>query len=193
MISSLILYIGKFADLIIQRVILGFSNLPAVTDWLNAILLIFIYAVIALPVGFLLNFLQLDLQDSRKIVIKIITTSLVAPGILEELVFRVILLPQPSENLTFQIVSIWSLISLLLFVIYHPLNGITFFTAGRETFFNPVFLFLAALLGLICTVAYLQSGSIWISVVIHWLIVVIWLLCLGGVQRLNFSRSNIQE
>ena len=184
---------SKLAHLIIQRVILGFSNLPTVTDWLDAIFLIIIYTVIALPVGFWLNFLQLDLQDSRKIVIKIITTSLIAPGILEELVFRVILLPQPSENLTFQTISIWSLISLLLFVIYHPLNGITFFAAGRETFFNPVFLFLAALLGLICTVAYLRSGSIWISVVIHWLIVVTWLLCLGGIQRLKFSQLDIQE
>lgn len=186
------LYISTLADLIIQRVILGFSNLPTVTDWLNGIVLICIYAVIALPIGFGLNFLQVDIQYSRKNVIKIMTASLIAPAILEELVFRVILLPQPSEYASFQAILICSIVSLLLFIIYHPLNGITFFLAGRETFFNPVFLFLAALLGLICTIAYLQSGSIWIPIVIHWLTVVVWLLCLGGIKKLKIIQQNIQ-
>ncbi len=120
------------------------------------------------------------------------TTSLIAPAILEELLFRVILLPQSSENLASQSVFTWSLVSLLLFVIYHPLNGITFFPAARETFFNPVFLCLATLLGLICTVAYLQSGSIWIPVIIHWLTVVIWLLYLGGIKQLRLIKPDIQ-
>ena len=192
MISSLSLCVSTLADLIIQRVIVGFSNLPTVNDWLNGIVLIFVYAVIALPIGFWLNFLQLDFQYSRKIVIKIMTTYFIAPAILEELVFRVVLLPQPSENLTFKTIFIWSFISLLLFIIYHPLNGITFFPAGRETFFHPVFLFLAALLGLICTVTYLQSGSIWIPIVIHWLTVITWLLCLGGMKKLKITQQNIQ-
>lgn len=185
------LYITRFVDIVIQRVIFGISNLPTVTDWLNVIILILIYGVIALTVGFWLNFLQLDIQSSRKIIIKIMTTSFIAPAILEELVFRVILLPQPSEYISFQALLVWSLVSLLLFIIYHPLNGITFFPAGRETFFNPVFLFLATLLGSICTIAYLQSGSIWTPVVIHWLTVVIWLLCLGGIKKLKITQQNI--
>ncbi|MDJ0648845.1 MAG: CPBP family glutamic-type intramembrane protease [Xenococcaceae cyanobacterium MO_188.B19] len=190
MISNL--YIIRFIDIVIQRVIWGFSNLPTVNDWLNGIILILVYAVIALPVGFWLNFLQLDIQYSGKIVIKIMTTSFIAPAILEELVFRVVLLPQSSEYVSFKALLVYSIISLLLFIIYHPLNGITFFPAGRKTFFNPVFLFLAALLGLICTIAYLRSGSIWISVVIHWLTVVTWLLCFGGMKKLKITQQNIQ-
>ena len=189
MISNL--YISRFVDIVIQRVILGFSNLPTVNDWLNGIVLVLVYAVIALPLGFWLNFLQLDIQYSGKIVIKIMTASFITPAILEELFFRVILLPQASENFTFRTIFIWSLISLLLFIVYHPLNGMIFFQTGRETFLNPVFLFLAALLGLICTVAYLQSGSIWISVVIHWLTVITWLLCLGGGKKLKITQQNI--
>lgn len=50
--------------------------------------------------------------------------------------------------------------------------------------FNLVFLLLAALLGFVCSVAYLQSGSLWTSVVIHWLAVVVWLLLLGGYKKL---------
>ena len=192
MISSLVADLNTLADLIIQRVILGFSTIPTVDNWLYAMVLLLVYGVIAVSFGFWQNFLQLDFQSSGKTVIKIMATSLITPAILEELWFRVILLPQPSENLAFQTVFTRSLIGLLLFIIYHPLNGMTFFPAGRETFFNPVFLSLATLLGLICTIAYLQSGSIWIPVIMHWFTVVIWLLCLGGVKQLKLTQSNIQ-
>ena len=185
MVSSFGLSIGSLTDIVIQRVILGFSTLPTVNDWLNTIVLLFVYAVIALPIGLGLNFLQLDLQFERKTVIKVVISSLIAPAILEEFLFRVILLPQPLENRDFVTVVIWSAIALLLFIVYHPLNALSFFPVGRETFFNSIFLFLAALLGVICTIAYLQSASIWCPVVIHWLIVIIWLLCLGGLNRLK--------
>ncbi|GAB4547613.1 MAG: hypothetical protein Tsb0014_42320 [Pleurocapsa sp.] len=168
-----------------DRIIVGFSTLPTLYDWLNTIILILIYGLIALPLGFWSNFLQLNVQFSGTVAAKIIATSLIAPAILEELFFRVIILPLPSENVTVKILLITSTISLILFVIYHPVNGITFFPSGKETFFNPVFLCLATLLGLICTVSYLQSGSIWIPVTIHWIVVVIWLLFLGGREKLK--------
>jgi predicted Abi (CAAX) family protease len=71
-----------------------------------------------------------------------------------------------------------------MFIVYHPLNALSFFPKGLKTFFNWVFLVLAALLGIICSIAYLQSGSLWTPVVIHWLAVVIWLLLLGGYGKL---------
>lgn len=54
----------------------------------------------------------------------------------------------------------WIIVSLVLFIIYHPLNALRFFLAGRKTFFQPVFLFSAGLLGLINSISYLTSGSI---------------------------------
>ena len=191
MIASLGSSVGSLTDIIIKRVVAGFSTLPTVNDWLNTIALLLVYAVIALPIGLGLNFLQFDWQLERKTVIKILITSLIAPAILEELLFRVILIPQPLANRDFRTILIYSAIASFLFIIYHPLNALTFFPAGRETFFNPVFLFLAALLGVICTISYLQSGSIWSPVVIHWVTVVIWLLCLGGVNKLQVTQSNI--
>ena len=193
MISSLILNIYTLSEVIIKRILGGFSTLPTLTDWLNAIILVLVYAVIALPLGFWLNFLKFDPQVSRRIAIKIMTTSLITPAILEELFFRVILLPQVSENSNFKIIVTQSTVSLLLFVIYHPLNAITFFPAGRDTFFNPVFLFLATLLGLICTPSYLQSGSIWIPAIVHWLTVVICLLYLGGMKKLSFINLDLKQ
>jgi predicted Abi (CAAX) family protease len=80
----------------------------------------------------------------------------------------------------------WGCLSLFLFVVYHPLNALSFFSRGIETFFNRIFLTLAALLGMLCSLTYLQSGSLWTPVVIHWLVVVVWLLLLGGYRKLYF-------
>ncbi|NEO91379.1 MAG: CPBP family intramembrane metalloprotease [Moorea sp. SIO3G5] len=126
-------------------------------------------------------------KTSWPIVGKIMITALFTPAILEEIFFRVLLLPHPSENPSLISIYAWSTVSLVIFVIYHPLNAITFYPAARETFFQPMFLFLATLLGIICTIAYLQSGSIWTAVVIHWLFVVIWLIGLGGKSRLLYN------
>lgn len=64
----------------------------------------------------------------------------------------------------------------------HPLN---IFAAGHDTIFRtPVFLLSAALLGVACTVAYLHTGSLWVPVVIHWIIVAVWLVLLGGYKKL---------
>ncbi|NEO12443.1 MULTISPECIES: CPBP family glutamic-type intramembrane protease [unclassified Moorena] len=125
-----------------------------------------------------------NVKTSWHPVLKILITALFTPAILEEIFFRVLLLPHPSENPSLISIYAWSTVSLFIFVIYHPLNAITFYPAARETFFKPMFLFLATLLGIICTIAYLQSGSIWTAVFIHWLFVVIWLIGLGGKKRL---------
>ncbi|MEL6500374.1 MAG: CPBP family glutamic-type intramembrane protease, partial [Cyanobacteria bacterium J06623_1] len=100
---------------------------------------------------------------------------------------------------------LWSGFSLLLFVIYHPLNALTFFPQGKETFFDPIFLSLAGILGLTCAIAYQQTGSLWLPVAIHqrsqqapsfyggvicdWLAVVFWLLCFDGLHRLKMDSN----
>ncbi|NJL41446.1 MAG: CPBP family intramembrane metalloprotease [Leptolyngbyaceae cyanobacterium SM1_4_3] len=50
-------------------------------------------------------------------------------------------------------------------------------------FQNACLLIGAALIGTVCTVSYLRSGSIWLPVVLHWLIVVAWLLVFGGLEK----------
>ena len=187
MILSSFLPFNTLTELISDRLFTALSTLPNLTDCFYATFLLFIYGLITISLGFWFNFLQLDLKFSQEKFIKITVTSLVSPAILEELFFRAILLPCSAEKMQFSNLFTWSIISLLLFVAYHPLNGITFFPAGRDVFFNPIFLCLAALLGLVCTVVYLQSGSIWLPVVIHWLTVVIWLLYVGGINKFKIS------
>jgi predicted Abi (CAAX) family protease len=70
-------------------------------------------------------------------------------------------------------------------VLYHPLNALTFYKKGNPTFWQPVFLILSGLLGLICAIAYYFTGSLVIITLIHWLIVVLWLFVFGGEKKLK--------
>jgi predicted Abi (CAAX) family protease len=72
-----------------------------------------------------------------------------------------------------------------MFLLHHPLNALTFYQAG-----SPTFLILANLLGLACTLVYWLTGSLWPPVLIHWIVVVVWLGWLGGLERLAQRGSN---
>lgn len=163
---------------------MAFSTMPDVTDWLVAVVLVLVYTAIALLVGFRAGFLKIDVQTSKPTIAAVLVGCLFSPGLSEELFFRVLMLPHPQENASGSVLWFWGGASLALFVVYHPLNALTFYPVGRSTFMNPVFLLLAAVLGAACTVAYLQSGSLWLAVAIHWLAVTVWLLLLGGYRRL---------
>ena len=155
---------------------------------LGVIMIAIAYAFLSLFLGLTSGFLEWNPCDSKRVIIRVVITSLFAPAILEELAFRVLLLPYSSGQLSVSDLR-WSIFALLLFVIYHPANALTFFPQGRETFFDPLFLGLAGMLGITCTVVYYQSGSLWLPVLFHWLAVVLWLLCFGGLKRLHFNRD----
>ncbi|HEY9300910.1 MAG TPA: CPBP family glutamic-type intramembrane protease [Phormidium sp.] len=167
-----------------HRVVTAVSTLPDAEAWLGSAALLGIYTLIALPVGFGSGFIKIDIQKSWVVVIGVIAGSLLRPALSEELFFRALLLPHATENASPAALWLWGLGGLVIFLVYHPLNAMTFFPVGRETFLQPIFLFLAALLGAICTISYWQSGSLWPPVIIHWVIVAVWLLLLGGYQKL---------
>ncbi|MBW4680907.1 MAG: CPBP family intramembrane metalloprotease [Microcoleus vaginatus WJT46-NPBG5] len=171
-------------EVIWHRLIAAVSTIPNAEAWLWSAALLGVYTLIALPVGFRADFIKVDIQKSWVVVIGVIVGSLLRPAITEELFFRVLLLPHATENASPAALWFWGLGSLVIFIVYHPLNAMTFFPVAGETFLNPIFLFLAALLGAICTISYWQSGSLWPPVVIHWVIVAVWLLLLGGYQKL---------
>lgn len=171
--------------LIGDRLFTAISTLPRAEVWLQTLGLLVLFTLVALPLGFRLGFLKIDiLQASWQTIFAIIVTSLITPAITEELFFRVLFLPQPTENVSLVMVLLWLGISLAMFVAYHPLNALSFFPQGLKVFFDTAFLVLATLLGIFCSIAYIQSGSLWTAVVIHWLAVVVWLLFLGGYRKL---------
>jgi predicted Abi (CAAX) family protease len=106
------------------------------------------------------------------------------PSLLEELIFRVLLLPQPGEGVAPLTLLGWSGLGLGLFVAYHPLAGSLWYPPGRRLFRDPRFLVPCTLLGVICTVAYLATGSLWLPVLLHAAVVITWLERLGGRELL---------
>jgi predicted Abi (CAAX) family protease len=159
---------------------------PHCANWTISLVAISIYSLFTLALGLASGFLQWNLCRSLTTIVKITVTSFVAPALLEETVFRGLLLLNPGDAFLFSTYIFWAILSLFLFVVYHPLNALTFFPQGRKTFFDPIFLSLAAGLGIICTITYYQTGSLWFPVIVHWLTVVIWLLCFDGLTKLKF-------
>jgi predicted Abi (CAAX) family protease len=141
--------------------------------------------MVALAIGFGSRWLEVKvLPLPRDRALKLAAGLFLLPAVVEELVFRVLLLPQPSQTSDRATWLAWGTVSLVLFVLYHPLNALTLFPAARQLFMDPLFLLLAAGLGVVCSVAYWLSGSLWTPVAIHWIVVVVWLLFLGGYERL---------
>ncbi|MEM9447219.1 MAG: CPBP family glutamic-type intramembrane protease [Cyanobacteria bacterium P01_E01_bin.6] len=168
-----------------DRLIRAITTIPSIQDWLVCLLLLIIYGAIAFPVGFLTGFLRIEWVTSWKSILINMLVALIFPSIIEEVLFRALPLPHPTSQASLEAIALWSIGSLIIFILAHPLNALLVLTSRRETFFNGVFLTLAGLLGIVCTLTYLQSGSLWPPVTLHWAIVVIWLLCLGGDRRMT--------
>lgn len=170
-----------------MRLLTGLQTILTREDWLLGIILLTVYSSIALIWGFQSRFFKLQLLQSPLQIAQIVLTSFFAPASIEEIIFRVLLLPQPTQNLK-QLPVIAVIVSLLSFTLYHPLNALTFFPSGRNIFFNPIFLSLATLLGITCILAYWLSASLWLPVILHWIVVMSWLIALGG-YNLVYEKS----
>lgn len=165
-----------------SRIVITSTTIPSLKDWGLTLVILGIYGLVAMVIGMPSQFLQWLPSDKNWLHIGL--KAFLAPALVEEIGFRVLILPHASEGASFRTWCFWGCVSLFLFVIYHPLNGLTFYKSGYVTFSNPVFLILATLLGLACVLAYKLTHSLWPPVVIHWVAVVIWLCCLGGGARL---------
>lgn len=178
-----------FFSFVLRRIFFSMVLLPEPREWGITVLLLLIYGAIAVPIGLKSGFLQWrPIKQKPLQFIKTLFFLFLSPALWEELVFRVFLLPYPDELNSPAITFSLAMLSLILFVLYHPLNALVFYKVGNPTFFQPVFLGLTALLGATCTIAYLLTGSLWTITVLHWVVVVIWLLCLNGL--LKFTPKN---
>lgn len=170
--------------------ILGSLVVPNVRDFLVVLGTLLIYGSIVFPLGIMFGFFQLTAPSSNWVnqLLPALRASII-PAFVEELVFRVLLLPHPTEVVSWLNWSLWGALSVVLFILYHPLNAKTFFKPGIPIFFKPIFLLLTALLGLSCTIAYGFTGSLWTVASIHFVVLLVWLLFLGGTQKLHPKRS----
>jgi len=178
----------KFTNLLYDRAILAFLSFPDLSSWLIALLLLLIIAPICLFIGIYTGLLRVRVSDlSVTKAIRVAAICFFFPTVVEELLFRVLLIPHRTEHVSITTQLAWVFLSLSLYVFSHPLNAVIFYKKSRATFTNPFFLLITLILGAACTISYFQSGSIWASVMIHWITVVVWLLLLDGYATLNRS------
>jgi predicted Abi (CAAX) family protease len=171
---------------VVLRLWAGLATLPTLAGWWLTWQLLIGYAVVALAIGFKSGFLTFSpLDDNFGGNIRSLIQLFWMPALVEEIGFRLLLIPHPIETATSDNIYLWSLISLGLFIVYHPLNARTFYKLGNPTFMSWQFLTLTGLLGGVCTIAYLATASIWSAVIIHWLVVTAWLKCFGGERLLD--------
>jgi predicted Abi (CAAX) family protease len=97
-----------------------------------------------------------------------------APALGEELLFRGLLIPRDGGK------RAWMAISVVLFVLWHPLQAVTFGPPWAAVFLDPWFLADAAILGLALARIYAATGSLWPCVLTHWLVVLGWKTLFAG-------------
>lgn len=183
-------------DKLRQRIINSLLMLPNMNEWKGILGTWTIFASIMLIIGFSTNFIQLKLVEEFSFIFFLEQLSRIffIPSAIEELAVRASLLPGEADESNRQRDIKWSVISLIIYVFYHLPGGLAADWINNlmsrqtnyfATFTNPIFLLLTGLLGLSCTLTYLKTRSIWPSIIFHWLVVVAWLLFLGGYELLN--------
>lgn len=149
------------------------------------------YGAVALGLGVASGFLNLPWQwPPLAEVLPRLARLLLMPALVEELLFRVLLIPHPIEGFPWQPLLAWNALSLGLFVLYHPVAARLWYPQARDLFDDPRFLLQATLLGVACSLAYGFTGSLWPPVLIHWLAVVIWLEPFRGRELLDLAAQS---
>jgi predicted Abi (CAAX) family protease len=137
------------------------------------------FALLATPFGLVTGLFDFAVLDSP-IALLLPFTLFVFPAFLEEAFFRGVLIPRDTLDRGASAAVQYTVLSTVAFVAWHPLNALTINPGARALFVDPRFLVIAAALGLLCSVAYLISRSLWVPVVIHWLAILVWVFLLGG-------------
>jgi predicted Abi (CAAX) family protease len=175
---------------LLTRLSLAFTTIPSLQDWLIVLGILLAYGAIALSIGWYFGFLRpVAPPQGAWGVLSGAMITFFSPVLLEELIFRAMLIPHPAEGFPLTKWATWAAISLLLFVVYHPLKAPGLFKAGRSPLNEPIFPLLSGLLGLACTTAYALTGSVWTAIGLHWVVMTIWLFGLGGIAKLSQTPS----
>ncbi len=166
----------------------GFQSWPDSSAWLMSVLVMVIYGVLARWVGKRSGiFVKLDTPLPLKQKMLLIGRIIVHPAITEESLYRGLLLPPPSLSPIVPRDFLWYGLSLLLFVLAHPVNAWLLRRPARPVFTNPIFLLLVTLFGICVSLIYALSGSLWPPILFHGVVVYVWLTNYGGLTALYRS------
>jgi predicted Abi (CAAX) family protease len=138
-----------------------------------------LFAFVALTTGQLGRLYTFQILDGRTASIFFFSLFLF-PALLEESFFRGILIPNNIKQRGTKAVLFFTLLSTTLFTLWHPLNALMVNPGAQALFYDPYFLVIVFCLGIVCSLSYILSRSLWVPIIIHWLTVVVWVLFLGG-------------
>ncbi|HEY42381.1 MAG TPA: CPBP family intramembrane metalloprotease [Anaerolineae bacterium] len=174
----------------LRGLILAFTTTPSTEIWLCCFGIFLLLIVIITPIGLRSGFLRIErMVGSRWRLVVVALMLAIRPALLEEFLFRALLLPHPAQGYPLRLTLLWAVVGLVIFTLWHPINGLFIRKIARSLFTDPLFLTFAGLLGIACTAAYLISGSIWPPMLIHWAVVTPWILFFGGGNTL-YSRAD---
>jgi len=168
-----------------QRLADAFVTWPQPATILLSLLGLGLYGAVALPFGLRTGFLvgKNAMQSPIDTLLSGVKLWFV-PCLVEELIFRVALLPHPMEGVPGWRWLLWTVLSVILFVLYHYGLGKTLYRGAKETLQDRRFLTLVGWLGLLLAALYWITGSLWLVVWVHWAVVVVWIFTLGGYDRM---------
>ena len=176
--------------ILLERLQLALATGLSAEDWLITLGLTVVFAVLSLLIiraSGLFELRVIHFNLGQRLLIMLV--AFFSPSLVEELVYRVLLLPHTLEAVTWETRLGWSLLSLSLYVLAHPFIARFLWSWSRRIFYRPSFLLIVTLLGVTCTAAYLLTGSVWSPVLIHWVTIVAWKFYLGGP---DFGLSEVQ-
>eukprot|EP01062_Namystynia_karyoxenos_P073593 TRINITY_DN70391_c0_g1_i1.p1 TRINITY_DN70391_c0_g1~~TRINITY_DN70391_c0_g1_i1.p1 ORF type:complete len:793 (+),score=233.95 TRINITY_DN70391_c0_g1_i1:103-2379(+) len=176
-------------DTIADRVRSAVNRVPSWRDWLVTLFILLGLVCIVLPLGTFTDWWRWgDKGQGRWLVLACFAAAVLS--VLEEIVFRVALIPLTARESQFtnQEVVMFFALSLTTFVTHYGLLAATCVRIGYPTFFDPRFQALVAVLGGGCGAAYLYTQSLWPPVALHAICMISWLAVGGGARRLRRVR-----
>ncbi|MEO1303414.1 MAG: CPBP family glutamic-type intramembrane protease [Pseudomonadota bacterium] len=151
---------------------------PSLADWRGFALALIGFAALAMPFGLATGLYDWSPVPLTGQVIGFAAYLFFVPAVLEELAFRAPLLWWQERRGR---VPNWAIIvSLIVFVVWHPANTYLFMPEARALFSDWRFLTVAGTLGAVATALTLTTRSLWPPIVFHWLVVLGWKTLLGA-------------
>jgi predicted Abi (CAAX) family protease len=150
------------------------AHLPSPRVWARGALELLWALPLLLVVAHLGGIIRWNPPEDATTLFALGATLFLAPALGEELLFRGLLIPRHRPSWQ------WIGLSALLFVLWHPLQAITFGPPWAGSFLNPCFLLSVAILGVALGRIYAATRSIWPCVAAHWLVVFGWKALLGA-------------
>lgn len=168
MASALVLP-TRLADLIA-----GIRTLPSGDGWRRTGIELAWALPLLLVVAYLGGIARFQAPPDAVTALRLAAMLFLAPALGEELLFRRMLIPREGRK------GGWMVLSVVLFVLWHPLQAVTFGPPWAEAFLDPWFLAAVAILGIALARIYAATRSLWPCILTHWLVVLGWKTLFAG-------------